>query len=467
MGRLAYDRILKYEIEAVTRGPLHIGGYLGGTDEVLIDPKDNQPFIQASTLAGFLRSVSAAEWGDQITAELFGDSHDSNSEKSGNSRVKVTDGTMKPGRIKMELRPNVRIDRKTGTAGNEKGSGQKFETTYVSEGTEFGFTLYLYTKKEEPSQQSEFETVLGIMKADDAMGGNGARIGSKKSSGAGGFDATKIRRCIYDMTVEEDRKAWIKGDNPSTCDDILSELSPIISDCKYVIKVSAVTEGPIQVRGIAVNEFGSNAPDSENMTNGNNQFILPGSSIRGAIRSRMEMIADYMNKDQVIQNAFGYMADKHQDSRSGNLYFQDVLFKEKDQIKIQGNPLRHRIHIDKFTGGVMSRTLFSEKNASGETEIIIRILDRYDPDATLGLLLFALRDLASNLYNFGNGYATGKGFLKVSSIQITGRNTAPRHEEHANNVAEIRYGKENRILDESGMIKAALKSLNEIEGGAI
>ncbi len=467
MGRLAYDRILKYEIEAVTRGPLHIGGYLGGTDEVLIDPKDNQPFIQASTLAGFLRSVSVAEWGNQITAELFGESHDSNSDKSGNSRVKVTDGTMKSGRIKMELRPNVRIDRKTGTAGNENGSGQKFETAYVSEGTEFSFTLYLYTRKEEPEQQSEFETVLGIMKADDIMEGNGARIGSKKSSGAGGFGATKIKRCIYDMTSEKDRKAWREGVDSADCKDILSVISPIISDCKYVIKVSAVTEGPIQVRGIAVNEFGSNAPDSENMTNGNNQFILPGSSIRGAIRSQMEKIADYMSKDQIIQNAFGYMADEHKDRRSGNLYFQDVLFKEEDQIKIQENPLRHRIHIDKFTGGVMSRALFSERNASGETEIIIRILNKYDPDATLGLLLFALRDLASNLYNLGNGYATGKGFLKVSSIRITGRNTAPGHEEDANNLAEIQYGEENRILDESGMIKAALKSLNEIEGGTI
>ena len=80
--------------------------------------------------------------------------------------------------------------------------------------------------------------------------------------------------------------------------------------------------------------------------------------------------------------------------------------------------LQHRIHIDKFTGGVMHGSLFAEKNVHGDLTMKITIQEFEHADAAAGLLLLALRDLAAGLMNLGSGYSVGKGFIHVIGIEI-------------------------------------------------
>lgn len=451
MGRIKYNSIVVYKIYVETIAPLHIGGYLGGKDEILIHSTTGMPFIQASSLAGMLRSISLEVNNEKsVTDNLFGidafvEDQNTNEVKS---RVSVSDGIFEKDSVVFERRPGVAINRKTGTVRTEKGSGQKYDITYISSEAKFSFEVHLYMKNEE--ERIELEKVFGGIKGDSAC------IGAKKSSGSGKFKITRINRAVFDMTNEYSRQNWIRytgKDDQIDFSNITDEIKEVDANDLYNITVKAKTEGALQIKGLNIEDYREGAPDNENMKNGRKKYIIPGTSIRGAIRSQMEKIETYIGKKDIVNNSFGFNSQNHADSRSGNLVFNDSIF--NDTEKISNNPIRNRVHIDKFTGGAISQGLFSERNANGEIEFRIQIKNKNNPDSTLGLLLYALRDLATKTYNIGNGYATGKGYLDIDSIII-------RKSDGKNAKICFSDGKGN-INDESEIIKNSIVALRSEE----
>lgn len=446
MARFSYDRVVKYRIQAETIAPLHIGSSVGSKDEILINPTTNVPFVQASSLAGMLRAYSKTVNGLEQTEEMFGAviRESVNNPNDMRSRVKVGDGIFEKDTVKLELRPGIKINSKTGTVSSANGGGQKFEMKYIGAGARFSFDVYAFVKTQE--QEEAVERALGI------FAGDGAQLGSKKSSGAGQVHAAKIGRVRFDMTHEDGRKAWIHEEGITDFEDL--RLSSNNASVKYTITISAKSEGAIQVKGIAVNGFGSEAADSENIQNSKGEYIVPGTSVRGSIRSQMEKISEYLKVSSVIEDAFGKMGKEHSESHSGNLIFGDIVIGEAEQN--EKNPIRHRIHVDKLTAGVFNGGLFSEKNAAGELKnFTVRVRNVNNPDATTGLLLFALRDMAIHIYNLGNGYANGKGFVNIDKITIR----------DGENQAVITYDGSNAAMqDPSGIILACMNALKEVRG---
>lgn len=444
-----YDRVIKYKLSAKLMSPMHIGGSFGDNEEVLTDPDTGIPFVQASTLAGLLRDISDRLNGVTFTDQLFGKSKEGKGAEESDtaSRIKVSDGIMDEKTVRLETRPNVSVDRDTGTVKSENNMGHKFDITYVSPDAEFIFYLYLF---EDSLNKDGYEEKVRIL-----LGGlrNGNSIGSKKSSGAGRFVLNRIETASFDLTTDEGRSRWIseEDEKKTIYKDITVDCVTDKSDVKYDITVLARTEGPIQIKGVAMSVFGKDAPDSENIKNWMGECIIPGTSVRGAIRSQMEKIAAYIGKDEVISKSFGYVAKEQANSSSGNLIFNDCVIGSKDDYK--SNPVRNRIHIDKFTGGVMSQAFFKEKNANGDLSLKIQILNRNDPDRTLGLLLFALRDLAIKSFSLGNGYATGKGFVDVTKIEIENKED--------NHVSAIAFDDE-KSLNENAIVMRALSALREV-----
>ena len=114
----------------------------------------------------------------------------------------------------------------------------------------------------------------------------------------------------------------------------------------------------------------------------------------------------------------------------------------------------HRIHIDKFTGGVINGALFSEKPVAGKINIEISVSSRKgqrDADRTCGLLLLALRDLAAGRFNLGSGFSVGKGFITVQSLTVTDGNKDAS--------AEITFGKYPETDDPEGILTKCIRSL--------
>ena len=436
MAGLEYDRVIRYDLALMTDGPLRIGSADKEGESVLIHPVDGKPFIQSSSLVGALRNHCRII-GINVD-ELFGSAL---SNEGVDSRVKVSDGQFCD-KVEMELRPHVRINRKTGSAsfeevkGTNKVSGQKFNMEYVGIGQRYAFSAYLYDRSQN-SLEEDFEKALaGIANRD-------VRFGGKKSSGAGLSKLEKASKEVYELRKPEDLKRWIRSER-GNAEDITEKLTKMESHgMVYSVLVSGKTEAGIQIKGLAENNFGEDAADSSNIRNCRNEYIVPGSSFKGTIRSRMEMIAEYLKISEAVADTFG---TNEVDGHAGNIFFRDAVI--GDAASIDRIPTKHRLHLNKFTGGVMNP--FQEHNAAGEIEFVVDISDFGDPQKTLGLLLLALRDLAIGSVSVGNGYANGKGFITVKNICVKDLTSS------VNATIDLDTG---TITDECGLVERALSTL--------
>lgn len=446
-----FQTITKYQATATCTQPLHIGSAMGDKEEVLIHPTDGLPFIQAASIAGVFREYYRQKHSEAQVNELFGAS--TGIERG--SRICFSDGSFLGDKPVLELRPRVRLNPATGTCdastvkGTEKTAGHKFNMEYIGAGAEFSFSMYLY----DGSRQEELESILAALHQEQMQ------LGGLKSSGCGFIRLKELKRKVFTMADAKDRKQWaIEDELPQEAyTDILPSIKKAMQKERnqdirqaeaYEIRVMGHTEGSLLVKSIAVPDCGEGAPDCMNIQNARKDYIVPGSSFKGAVRNQMEKIAAYLGRPEIISDTFGYTGDSHTDGRAGNIVFYDTAVgdrEENDRME-----LTHRIHIDKFTGGVMDGGLFQEKNAAGSVEFHISVRDRNHPDSTCGLLLLALRDLAIGVMSVGGGYNVGKGIITVRKIVVKDH----RH----GTQAELSFGEGRGITGEETLITECIKA---------
>lgn len=468
-----YNRVLKYIIRAELVQPMHVGSAGGDPEEVLIHPVDERPYLQAAGITGVLRNAFHQILPDQED-DLFG-----NAREGGDacfSRIVVSDGRLTgpdsgtgSGRktysqdrpAALEFRPRVKINRETGTAGSNEieatrgESGGKFNMQYVGAGALLSFSVYILSDEQHGEDDTNFQTILGTMEG-------GIQFGGQRSNGCGYVKPTQILFHEYDLTNPEERRKWTEEDSPRMTDykEILSSIKGTASLNAYEIEVKGRTEGSLLVKAI-VPDVEEDAPDDMNIRNAAKSYIVPGSSLKGAVRARMEEIAGYLaahdgiDDETLIENAFGTDAGRLQDNKGkpGNLRFCDTIVGDREENDMA--LIQHRIHIDKFTGGVMNGALFSTKDVHGEVDLRINIANRNNPDQTLALLLFALRDLANGSYNLGSGYSVGKGFLTVNRIDVR----KPGKNQNCSIVYENAEEHKGEVSGDQSIIQNALASL--------
>lgn len=406
----SYDQVVKYEIKAECREPLHIGGGTGDRGEVLVHPVSGQPFIPATGMAGAIREYFSYDASLQKT--LFGMQEEENSSES---KVQVTDGFFETAGVYTELRPRVRIDRKTGTCqtrsinGGTASSGQKFEMEVISAGSEFRFDIYLYEDKKEGYQGALEQALTALHQGIIQFGG-------QKSNGCGYVSLKSVQKTVYDMRNETDRTQWV--DESKEAEQIVTQITRNngMRQNHVRFELSGKTEGNILVKSLFVKDYDETAPDAENIRNHKKEFIIPASSVKGAVRSQIEKICTYKGLAQdAVDKIFGKSGDKEEDGRLGCVRFYDCIIGE-----VESNdraPSQKRIHIDKFTGGVMYQGLFSEKPAGGEIHIRVDLTDAAD-DRDKALVLLALRDIGIGMIPLGGGSSIGRGFIGGKKLTV-------------------------------------------------
>ncbi len=450
-----YDRIIKYQVTATCTQPLHIGNAEGEKEQVLVHPADGIPFVQAASISGVFQAYCRKVFDSDKTDLLFGkpnmDDEDPNDDSNG-SRIRISDGFFCPEEttIRMELRPRVKINSKTGTCdssdvqGTDRRSGQKFNMEYIGAGAKIRFSIYLYDADKKEMLEEIFKAIQQQQ----------IQFGGQKSNGCGYLEINRILYKEFDMKQEQDRNLWMQEEDleEHTYEDYTAKLPKGTSIDAYKITVTGQTEGELIVKSIAVTGY-DDAPDCMNIQNAKKDYIVPGSSLKGTIRSRMEMIASYLKDQEIISDTFGIPEGKGQKGKTGNIRFFDTVIGERK--KNDRNMIRHRIHIDKFTGGVMHSGLFSEKNVFGDAEFRVDILNKNYPERTCGLLLLALRDMAVGMVSVGGGRNVGKGFIKIEKIMIESKNGT---------LAKINFP-DKQIHDDSGIIERCLNALGRKENG--
>ena len=301
-----YDHIVSYQITAICKEPLHIGGNDDRAGGILIHPVKNVPFIQATGLAGAMRDYLADEPG--LQNQLFGSSADGTDT---GSKVRISDAFFAGNVVDTELRPRVKINRETGTCqtvqtkGGQNWSGQKFEMESVAAGSEFTFKMYLYERNHE--HEATIERILGALQAGNIQ------IGGQKSNGCGYVEFKELMKTDYDMTREKDRKLW--RDESKEGQSILEELKGRVStlDHRIHFELKGKVDSEILVKSIDVRDYNEESADAEQMRRADGELLIPATSIKGVLRSQMEKIAKLRQLPvSDIEAVFGKNAEKEE-----------------------------------------------------------------------------------------------------------------------------------------------------------
>ena len=430
-----FDKAVRYEVTAVTETPLRTGPSDGSIDRVLRH-RDGQAFLQAASLAGALRGWLEKQEKNAANA-LFG-----SQEKSGQlivSDMEIKEKAAESAEDTMiQLRPRLRINGKMGSAAD----GGKFDVAHIARNTVMQFTLTWLGAESDTDGPAQIEQMLGALHAGEI------RLGAQKSNGFGRVALT-VRSQIYHMTDKADREAWLQDE----FDGQTLELPKICTKSVCTFTVNGVADSILIKGSVPRVEYDENNTRKEIIQNikENGTAVLPGSSVKGAVRARVQAIADLLDCSEAVDELFGRGAAQGDNGIAGRVRFTDVVLDKAKEQKIS------RIRINKFTGGVIRRGLFTEEPL--KSGVTLTITAPQDDICGCALLVYALRDLGLGLYNLGSGGAVGRGYIKVSRIAIAcggqnrrydirrGRLQAERHGQSGFGLAAYTGGTHMKLLE--------------------
>lgn len=379
--RRHYNMVCCFEIEATCLTPFRVGNYENNIETVLKNAS-GEAFIAGTSIAGVIKNY----WNEVSKSQavnLFG-----NEDVLG--KLIVSDGVFT--QFEEKVRPRVRICEVTGAT----IQGAKFDIAHIQKGGKFNFSLTWFGDKDFKENDTELEEITKIL---SAINSGEITFGGQKSNGFGQVEL-RVYKKIFNLFDEKDRNDWLNSNLKG--DEI--KLAPYKAQniVKFTVKGKCDN---ILVKGETVTK--DKKTKECNLTEANIP-VVPGSSVKGAIRSRAEAISELIySNTELVDEYFG--TDKSDTPIAGKVIFSDIYMKAPKKKEVT------RIKINKFTGGVLSKSLFCEESISTDVEFVVKVPNKNE---VCGLVLLALRDLAFGLVNFGSGYAIGRGFIDVSEIQI-------------------------------------------------
>ena len=290
------------------------------------------------------------------------------------------------------MRPRLRINGHSASA-DDRG---KYDVAHMAAGSRFSFELTWLGTEQTEAETKDVEQLLSALNSGLIL------LGGQKSNGFGRVELT-VTRQRYNLMDDTDRTSWLerKFNGKSVC---LSAIQPenIVTFILHgqADRILVKDSAPVHEKGGSV---------TVNLTE-NGQPVLPGSSIKGAVRGQVKRIAGCLGiEDKRVNALFGRGAQENDQGVAGRVRFEDVsLSPYKQQIS--------RIRINRFTGGVMNTGLFKEEPLC--SKLTLKITAPADDSVGCGLLVYALRDLGSGMYNLGSGDAIGQGYLKGDRLEI-------------------------------------------------
>ncbi len=425
--------ILQGNIKALS--PLHIGS---GSDErsdmdVLLDEND-QPYIPATSFIGVLKRSLELKDSDKQNSKSFMDNFwgyikDKDGRQSCFCCSDLVCSNKSP---EIVIRDGIKIDDKTGIV-EDKG---KYDYEIVERGAVFDLKMeFTYTDSDEQFVKKMVSTIYAELIK------NNIKIGAKTNNGLGQIqlvenENTAIR--IFDFSQKKDVYDWLvnKGLNDQIIpkDQIIKELGePFkISKNRLAIDVCLKLKNSVIIRSY------SNIPELPDSTHikSLDDWVLTGSTIKGAIRARANRIVNTLGTSkEIIKKLFGYVDDK---SRSKNSIKGHVRVKEVVLPKYIAEQ-QTRIKIDRFTGGTIGAALFDSMPLFvdfNDKALKIEITVEDCKDSWAGLLLLVLKDLWTGDLAIGGEKNIGRGVFEGVTATVDYNNSLIEIDKDFGNIAE-------------------------------
>jgi CRISPR/Cas system CSM-associated protein Csm3 (group 7 of RAMP superfamily) len=371
------------------------------------------PYIPATAFTGVLKSHVKPDLADEKTRYFWGGEKDSDFQSH-----LIVDDLLPCNRErspKVVIRDGIRIDPATGIVEDKK----KFNFEVVEPDNLFSMRCEVVLR--EPLSFTDFEeTISGIL---------GALKGSKISFGA------MTTRGFGRVMLEDDWQVnffdFANGDGPAWLEYMASGNLPSGNlPMKVVLPTYAagdsndlVIEAVFNLKSaLMVGSYPSDPkmPDKVHIKSGGND-VLPGTSIRGAIRARAERIINTLggNGQELLKQAFGWVNDE----RKERAIKSRVIVEEKLLRNVEAE-IQSRIRVDRFTGGAADTALFDSmpvwcKAGVSQADIKISIPSYNEKERWIaGLLLQVLKDLWTGDLPIGGEKSIGRGVFQGVTADI-------------------------------------------------
>ncbi len=411
--------LIKGQIKCLS--PVHVGSGKGkySNSDIQLDAIGN-PFIPSTSFIGVLRH--AFEKYIFIEPELKPSFKDfwgyAEKENSQQSAIFSSDLTFLADKSpEVFIRDGIRID-------NEKGivqEGGKFDFEVIERESCFQFYIELtYHEKNEIFVKATARTIYELLKNQYIQ------IGAKTNSGFGKICLLDQETTIYvfDFSKKMDVFYWLTQNFSQENVISLNALGqPFDFPNRYF---SIITR--LKLKNSLIIRSYSREPEMPDATQlkFKNDWVIPSSSLKGAIRARAERIANTLElKDakKIIDELFGNVDDEHRakDAKKGKIQIEEITLEEG----IFQTELQARIKVDRFTGGVIegglfdSMPIFAPSEESKKSIITLQIKVENYIKREAGLLLLVLKDLCSGNLAIGGEKNIGRGVFEGVDIEIS------------------------------------------------
>lgn len=466
MARKLHRRLLlRGTLEAID--PISIGGAAAGIDVDLPMARDGEgrAYIPGTSLAGVLRAWMRGRLHRVDTDLWWGFQGPEGSDLGAASRIVVEDAPVEAARV--EVWHGTGIDRRTGTVAD----GIKFEREVLPKGTCFPLRLSVDVEGDDTLDTARgalWHLVTALREGCVSLGAAGTRglgrIGLGESVACLEQDWS-TRAGVLTVLADPDDGP----DNRSVWETAAAEV-PLAPSSVLDIEIEWRPLGPLMVKaprdGLAVDALPLVTADGDKQC-----MVLPGSAIKGVLRSQAERILrtvwqldpapNAKHLEQVdlplVRELFGIARPsghgREAFGRRGAIevsscyacapritaaQWNAVADAEPHDDQHPGSPLpplldelhlldfQHAYHaaVDRWTGGAADQLLFSSLEPFGVAwESIYLRLDLCrlsSPGAGLALLFLVLRDLCAGGLGLGWGVNRGYGALEVTAIDING-----------------------------------------------
>jgi|LSQX01.1.fsa_nt_gb CRISPR/Cas system CSM-associated protein Csm3 (group 7 of RAMP superfamily) len=409
------ERILiKGKIRNLT--PLLIGSGIGDNSDVdTIRDKDGNPYIPATSFLGALKSAINLE--ENYTSDLLCFWGNISKNNSCQSNISCSDlELIEEQNVEVAIRDGIKLDNTTGMV-KDKG---KYDFEIIPSGTEFKVEIEITSNKNNYLFHRKMAgTILSTLE-------KGVSLGAKVSSGLGRIKLVEKKSFIYEFNNKKDILAWLKKEDLS--EDVSAQLlnnKISVEENTFSILMEMEIKNSLIVRSYSEDP---EAPDSVHIKDAGKN-VLPGTSIKGALRARAEKIINTVLEEteskNFIESLFGNVEeDEEGNEKPGGYTIPSSFIVEEVPIEdVVDNESQYRIKIDRFTGGTIegalmdNAPLFTKENVSNIKNLKISLI-RNPLDSQKGLLLLLMKDLWTSDLPIGGEKNIGRGVFKGEKVVI-------------------------------------------------
>ena len=411
----------------VLDAPLLIGaGGSGAGNEIdteVLKTKAGQPFIPGTSLAGALREFMAAENALGMRL-LFGTeaAYERQHNAAWQSSIRIDD--VKLNNVEIVVRDGVSLDEITGTAIEH----HKFDYEAVGSGATGKFFAEITQRGIHERYEDAMKEAVDLLAHRLAAGFS---LGAHTAKGFGEVHVRDLKVYRYDFKNPDHVRAWLgsEGKSEALVEPEVYERQKgfyakddCVLEAKFALKSSLLVRDYARAMEVKTAERMDDKETSVQalMLRENDHWLIPGASIKGALRHRAAEILRKLDIDGALLDRMMGPSLAHIKAKPDEKWKSRLLVSEARLEDGVVTGLQTRVRIDRFTGGKIPTSLFTEApvwQTEKERAVLSMRLVLHEPKEEerawqIGLLLLLLKELSLGRLALGGEKGIGRGVLE-------------------------------------------------------